>query len=42
MKPESIQNTFFWDVMPYSFMGKDQYFGGTYCLHLQDGGKQFL
>jgi hypothetical protein len=25
----------FWVVKPYGLVGRDQRFGGTYCLHLQ-------
>jgi hypothetical protein len=25
----------FWVMIPYGFVGEHQYFGGTYCLHLQ-------
>jgi hypothetical protein len=32
----------FWFMMPCSLLSGYQGFGGTYCLHVQDGGNMFL
>jgi hypothetical protein len=43
-----VKSSVFWDMMPYSLLKVNHYFGGTYCLHLgllfnpEDGGNVFL